>query len=86
VGAPSRPRGPFGFSAFYTYANNGDEHLGYQPEFQPQGALDLAAERGPSSQSPRHKLILTGIWSPVGRLFQVGAQLDFQVCSDGERP
>jgi hypothetical protein len=67
VGAMSRPGGPFEFSAFYTYANAEDDYIDYQPEFQPEDPFDLAAERGPSSQSPKHKLTLTGIWSSVGR-------------------
>ncbi|KAA0255618.1 MAG: TonB-dependent receptor [Acidobacteria bacterium] len=67
VGAMSRPGGPFAFSAFYTYADAEDDYLDYLPEFQPQDPLDLAAERGPSSQSPKHKVTLTGIWSSVGR-------------------
>jgi hypothetical protein len=67
VGATSRPGGPIEFSAFYTYADAEDDYLDYLPEFQPQDPLDLAAERGPSSQSPRHKVTLTGIWSSVGR-------------------
>ncbi len=67
VGARSRTGGPFEYSAFYTYADAEDDYIDYLPEFQPQDPLDLAAERGPSSQSPKHKLILTGIWSSVGR-------------------
>jgi hypothetical protein len=67
VGAMSRPGGPFEYSAFYTYADAEDDYLDYLPEFQPQDPLDLAAERGPSSQAPKQKLTLTGIWSSVGK-------------------
>jgi hypothetical protein len=67
VGARSQAGGPFEYSAFYTFADAEDDYLDYLPEFQPQDPLDLAPERGPSSQSPRHKLILTGIWSSVGQ-------------------
>ncbi len=67
LGATSRAGGPFAFSAFYTYADAEDDYLDYLPEFQPQDPLDLAAERGPSSQSPKHKLTLTAVWSSVGK-------------------
>lgn len=67
LGLQSRLGGLVEFTAFYTLAKSEDDYIDWLTEFQPQDPLNLADERGPSVQSPDQKVILTGIFSTVGR-------------------
>lgn len=67
LGFVSRFSGPFNFNAYYTYAKAEDDYIDWLTEFQAQDPLNPKDERAPTVQSPDQKLILTGIFSTVGR-------------------
>jgi hypothetical protein len=62
IGGRARVGAPFEFAANYTYAEGEDDNIDWS-EGQPQDPLNIATERGPTIHVPRHKVVLSGIYS-----------------------
>ena len=63
--------------ASYTYASAIDEAGAYDAGTQPQYLDNLAAERGPQSQTARHRFTWTNVYAlPVGRGRKFGGELE----------
>lgn len=57
--------GPLTLAAHYTNADGEDDHIDWSRN-QPQDPLDIRSERGPTIHVPRHKLVISGIWTAGG--------------------
>jgi outer membrane receptor for ferrienterochelin and colicin len=58
--------GPLSLAAHYTYADAEDDHIDWARS-QPQDPLDIDSERGPTIHVPRHKMVLSAVWTPRSR-------------------
>ena len=54
--------GPLSLAAHYTYADAEDDHIDWARS-QPQDPLDIDSERGPTIHVPRHKMVLSAVWT-----------------------
>jgi outer membrane receptor protein involved in Fe transport len=66
VGLRTRLGGRFEIAAYYSYAVAEDDYIDWS-EGQPQDPLNVGAERGPILHVPRHKAVLSAVYSTVGR-------------------
>jgi hypothetical protein len=57
---------PLSLAAHYTFADAEDDHIDWARS-QPQDPLDIDSERGPTIHVPRHKIVLSGVWTPGSR-------------------
>jgi hypothetical protein len=62
IGSRARVGAPFELAANYTYAVGEDDNIDWS-RGQPQDPLNIAAERGPTIHVPRHKVVVSGIYS-----------------------
>ena len=58
--------GPLSLAAHYTYADAEDDHIDWARS-QPQDPLDIESERGPTIHVPRHKMVVSAVWTSAGR-------------------
>ncbi|HEX9688092.1 MAG TPA: hypothetical protein VGB47_03360, partial [Thermoanaerobaculia bacterium] len=58
--------GPLSLAAHYTYAEAEDDHIDWARS-QPEDPLDIESERGPTIHVPRHKMVLSAVWTPGSR-------------------
>jgi Carboxypeptidase regulatory-like domain/TonB dependent receptor-like, beta-barrel/TonB-dependent Receptor Plug Domain len=66
AGLRTRLGGRFEIAAYYSYAVAEDDYIDWS-EGQPQDPLNIVAERGPTLHVPRHKAVLSAVYSTVGR-------------------
>jgi hypothetical protein len=66
AGLRTRLGGRFEIAAYYSYAVAEDDYIDWS-EGQPQDPLNVGAERGPTLHVPRHKAVLSAVYSTVGR-------------------
>jgi outer membrane receptor for ferrienterochelin and colicin len=57
---------PLSLAAHYTYTDAEDDHIDWARS-QPQDPLDIDSERGPTIHVPRHKMVLSAVWTPGSR-------------------
>ncbi|MEP6470857.1 MAG: TonB-dependent receptor [Acidobacteriota bacterium] len=57
---------PLELAAHYTFADAEDDHIDWSKN-QPQDPLKIGAERGRTVHVPRHRVVLSAVWTAPGR-------------------